>query len=390
MFSLKKTMFIGSLGYLAGNLLAAQATKIWQLYLTHGLLVGMVFALIYAPVAPIIPRWFLKKRGLAFGCALSGTGLGGLVYSFATNAVINRTGDQRWAIRMVGISTFATVSLAIILIRENPPNYKVTKRPKRSWQLAENDLKFMFDKRILYDRKFYHILLWYIFSFFGYNLLVYSFASYATAVGYSQTQGSALGAILNATQVIGRPLIGLVADRFVGRVNYCVALCVVSTVFILTYWIKSDSYGQLVGLAVCFGFFIGVGNVMNSVLVADAFSPSLFQAGFSFLNIFNSLPILVVEVSVLKLRDDSLSNPYINCQIFAGMVYLAAALSLLPLRECIIKEQFQEEKRFCLENLESTNFSEKDDLLFRIQKCDKLLEKSFIGYLKRLLYPRKI
>jgi hypothetical protein len=54
----------------------------------------------------IIPQWSVKRRNLANAVAASGTRFGGLVYSLATQRMIDTIGLP-WTFRTVGLVTFA-------------------------------------------------------------------------------------------------------------------------------------------------------------------------------------------------------------------------------------------------------------------------------------------
>lgn len=113
--------FIGIFLQTCGYILASFATKLWQIYLTQGVLVGVSFLLIFIPPTLILPQYFKKYRAFAMGIAVSGAGLGGIVFALSTSKLIQETGDQRWALRMTGIVTLTLALIATIL--NKPRNY---------------------------------------------------------------------------------------------------------------------------------------------------------------------------------------------------------------------------------------------------------------------------
>lgn len=62
--------------------------EIWQLFLSQGVCFGFGMGFLFVGSVGIIPQWFTKKRSLANGIGTAGSGLGGLMYSLATNAMI--------------------------------------------------------------------------------------------------------------------------------------------------------------------------------------------------------------------------------------------------------------------------------------------------------------
>jgi MFS family permease len=396
MVGFKLTMSIACAFHFLGYMLASFATKLWQLYLCQSVIVGISYSFLFVPACTIIPNWFLKRRAIASGILCSGTGLGGMVYSLSINAMIQRTGDQRWSLRMVAIVTTITMAVSIFFIkkRNQPPRQKINTK-----NFIAN-LGDMFSRKILKAPQLWYITMWFSFALLGYNMTLFSFASSATALGLSQHQASVLTALVNAAQAIGRPTIGVVADSFVGRVNYSMVLNLVVIVLIFAYWLAARSFGALIGCGLCLGFTLGVGNVMNSVLIADAFNVEDFAAAWSILNMVMAFFVLFVEVIALSLRDNSLDNPFLYAQVFAGCTFIVAFLFLIPLREWhirILLTKRQDETNSELQAISNKEISsipiEKNDLenlKMKSTNYNMLLARTPHGYLKRASYPVKM
>ena len=71
-------MLLG-IAFQAGGFIAASFTsRIWQLYLSQGLLVGLGIGFTWIPSNPVTSQWFDKKRGIAYGIVMMGSSVGGL------------------------------------------------------------------------------------------------------------------------------------------------------------------------------------------------------------------------------------------------------------------------------------------------------------------------
>jgi MFS family permease len=81
-------MLIGITIQTIGFIAASFCRRIWHLYLTQGLLLGLGLGMIFVPCAPILSQWFSKKRTLAIGIGSAGSGVGGLLFSFRIQAMI--------------------------------------------------------------------------------------------------------------------------------------------------------------------------------------------------------------------------------------------------------------------------------------------------------------
>lgn len=396
MVGFKMTMSIACVTHFIGYLLASFATKLWHLYVCQGVIVGISYSFLFVPACTIIPNWFLKKRAIASGILCAGTGLGGMVYSLSINAMIQRTGNQRWSLRMVSIVTTVTMAVVIFFIkkRNTPPRQSIT------WANFTQNLADMFSLKILSAPQLWYITLWFSLALLSYNMALFSFASSATALGLTSHQASSLTALVNAAQAIGRPTMGIIADTYVGRVNYSMVLNIVIVILIFAFWITARSFTALILCGLCMGFTLGVGNVMNSVLIADAFKADEFAAAWSILNLVMAFFVLFVEVIALSLRDDSLPNPFLHAQIFAGSVFVFAFMFLIPLREWHIKALLKRRQKETLRELELISSRKTlplvvdedhlESLNVKSKNYSSLLAPTARGYLKRTIYPVKI
>lgn len=91
----------------------------------------------------------------------------------------------------------------------------------------------------------------------AYTVALFTVATYATeGLSLSQTKGSNVQALLAAGQMIGRPLCGILLDRY-GRLNMASLLSVVAGMTCLVIWMFARSYGVLMFFAFVQGVFGG-------------------------------------------------------------------------------------------------------------------------------------
>ena len=62
-----------------GYLLMSQANTLWHLYLFYGVIVGIGMSISQTPLPSTIARWFVKRRGMMTGIAVTGIGVGILI-----------------------------------------------------------------------------------------------------------------------------------------------------------------------------------------------------------------------------------------------------------------------------------------------------------------------
>ncbi|KAI9827537.1 MAG: hypothetical protein M1832_004887 [Thelocarpon impressellum] len=300
---------------------ASFSTKIWHLFLTQGICFGWGMGLQFVGSLGVISQWFTTKRSVANGIATAGSGLGGLTYSLATNAMITRLGLP-WAFRILAIAQFMANFVSAILLKDRNKQIGTTNRA--------------FDYRLLKKPEFWLVLVWGSCSLLGYIVLLFSLPNYATSVGLTLKQASVVGAILNLGQALGRPPVGYFSDSF-GRINMAGLMTFVCGILCFALWTFAKSYGVLIVFALIVGtvsgtFWATVGPVLTEVLGL----PEL-QSGLSIVWLVLAIPTTFAEPIALRLRQQT-GNIYLYAQMFTGAMYLCAALCMWFLRAWKIKE----------------------------------------------------
>jgi MFS family permease len=176
---------IGILFETAGLLGASFAYEIWHLFLSQGLAFGFGMGFLFVASVGVVPQWFSTKRSFANSIGTAGSGIGALIYSLGTNAMIQSIG-LGWAFRILAILAFAVNTICTILIRDR--------------NKAVGAVQAAFDVQLLKRVEFLLLLGWGAFSMLGYVILLFSLPNYARSIGLSAQQGSVIGALLNLGQ----------------------------------------------------------------------------------------------------------------------------------------------------------------------------------------------
>ncbi|KAL6948615.1 hypothetical protein ACO0QE_001087 [Hanseniaspora vineae] len=349
---IKPPICFGILCTFLGYFMGAFATELWQLFCTLGLLCGVGISFTFLPATAVLPGWFLKKRSMALGTSLVGTGLGGFVFSLSTNALLERDQNQKWALIAQSIICTGLSTVAVILIKQRNPPPKI---PLTKWRVIAAQWNTIFSIKIMKRYITNLIAFWFTLAIFGYNLMILSLSAYARARGLSANQASYLTVYMNVAQAVGRPMMGLSGDRF-GRSNITAFLTTIIVILIFAFWIPAHTNGQLVAFSVLIGLCIGVANVMNTVMIADSVAPKDFLASWSYINIVGSPLFLFAEAIVQALTvPEHKSNPYLHAQIFAGFCFFAAIFLCLLIREYKVRNLLKNRLSSTLRDLDSYN-----------------------------------
>jgi MFS family permease len=296
---------------------ASFATRKWHIFLSQGVCFGLGLGFLFVGGVGIIPQWFLRRRSVAAGIMAAGSGFGGLIYSLAIGAMIPNLG-LGWAFRVLALLTFSVNLVCANLLRDR--NKAVGSRYKA------------FHLPLFKRPEFLLLQGWGIFSLLGYVVLLFSLPNYALSVGLTARQGSIIAALLNLGQGLGRPVVGMVSDRF-GRINIAGFLTFISGLFCLLIWIFAKTMGVLCFFAVIVGTVAGTFWTTVAPVCAEVIGLQDLPSGLSITWVLLVPPTTVAEVIGLLLRDENRKNNiYLNAQIFTGFMYMGGALCLWLLR----------------------------------------------------------
>ncbi|KAF7554494.1 hypothetical protein G7046_g6796 [Stylonectria norvegica] len=313
-FGTKPTLFLGTVLQAASLVAASFATKIWHLFLTQGVLFGVGMGFIFVTSSAIVPQWFTTRRSLANGIAACGSGLGGVVYSFAAGAMIKHLG-LAWAFRILGILAFVANTISTLLIKD------------RNSIIGSRQSAFETD---LLRRPEYLLLLgfgW--FSMLGYVVLIYSLSNYANEIGLDASQAALISGIFNLGQTFGRPLMGYFSDR-TGRINMACLTTFLTGIFVFTIWINAKTYAVLIVFAVVGGAVGGTFWATIAPVTAEVVGLKYVPSGLNIMWLTILLPCTFSEPIALQIVIGT--GKYTGAQIFTGFMYIAAALCLVGLR----------------------------------------------------------
>ena len=230
----------GSLLMSTGFLLASWSTHTWHLVLTQGLVYGVGSSMLYFPLVSVAPEYFDRRRGAAMGVILSAGGVGGLVYSLAMRALLDRVG-ARWTLRVMGLENLV-IGLPIAMVAL--PSRSTERRPT------------FVDWRIARKPAFVLQALAAMLQAAG-NFVPMTFTpEFSVALGYTAAFGAVLLSINNGVNAVSRILTGVLADAF-GRQNVLILSVVGSAVSVLAFWLGAAIY-QAEGLWVAFVVLYGI------------------------------------------------------------------------------------------------------------------------------------
>jgi MFS family permease len=222
-FSPRKLFPLGAIFLVIGLVAASRITTIWHLYLFFGVVMAIGINTIgFGPHAALIPKWFIRRRGLASGIVLSGMGLGIMVIAPLSEFMIDTVG-WRSAFLILAGGTLGLVVPATALFQRRSPE-EVGQYPDgidsgsnevRAPQSSHLPEQWTF-KAAIGTKAFWWMALAPFSNGFVTNTLVVHQAAHMVDSGYSQILAASLVGLVGLLMAVGGIFFGFLSDR-VGR-----------------------------------------------------------------------------------------------------------------------------------------------------------------------------
>ncbi len=225
----RKTLLLAAVLIGGGISLCSLATSVWQLYIYFGIIAGIGHGAIFVVPTSVLSRWFIKKKGLVVGIAISGLGGGLLIVPPLTSQVIDLYG-WRVAFVLLGATFFVINGIVAAFIRNRPQDMGLRPYGETEWRFISSehltntkDYPVSEAIRTKVFRLLYFICL---FAFAAEQMVVVHIVPYSTGMGISPIAASLGLSLLGVGTIFGRIIGGFVSDR-IGRVNTLIMCCAI-------------------------------------------------------------------------------------------------------------------------------------------------------------------
>ena len=261
--------FLLGLGYL----LMSQVNAMWQLYLFYGVVIGMGMGGCFVPMLSTVARWFVNRRGMMTGFVVAGIGTGTIIIPPVASWLISSYG-WRTSYILIGAVALVFIILAAQFLRHDPR--QIGQLPYGGNEVKEEGLNLQargFSLREAIGTG----QLWMLFAIlfclgFCLGTIMVHIAPHATELGISATIAASILAVIGGLSIVGRVVMGSVADRMGNRPPLIINFVMVSGV--LFWLVVAKELWMLYLFAAIFGFAYGGVVVLESPLVAELFGLS--------------------------------------------------------------------------------------------------------------------
>ncbi|MBN3302727.1 MT12B protein, partial [Amia calva] len=306
-------------GFLAstGLVLSSFATSLEYLYLTLGILTGMGFALCYTPAIAMVGKYFCERKALAYGIAMSGSGIGTFVLAPAVQLLIEHY-SWRGALLILGgfVSNLCVCGALMrpITLKEEEISDTSPAETEHEYTIKQNCLNsppvqliskdreqscFCFQSiqeyRFLLMPDFVVLAVSFLFLAYGCSVPFVYLVPYSLNVGVSHQQAAFLMSILGVIDIVGNITFGWLTDRRCLKKyrNICYMIAVAMEGLCCLFIPLLQSFPLLVPFSVLFGYFDGAYVALIPVVTSDVVGTTYLSSALGVVYFLHAIPYLV-------------------------------------------------------------------------------------------------
>ena len=209
-----------------GFTLAYFISELWHVYLVPCLFVGIGMALSgFAMHSALMPQWFQKKRGLATGLALSGSGTGILLFIPLIEWLITTYG-WRQTYLIFGLAVLSiVVPLTALLLRRSPEDVgqhidgedePTAYSPPKTGETSPSPPLIEVFRQVCRQKNFWTLLIVVFFMGLNNNSILSQLQLYLVDAEYSTALAAFFFGMLGAIRMLATFSMGWLSD-FIGR-----------------------------------------------------------------------------------------------------------------------------------------------------------------------------
>jgi MFS family permease len=250
----------------------------WMTRFWHYELLCVFEVLGYVLAGPIsnqvlIARWFRERRGRAMGYAYLGLGLGGVIAPLLIN-FLTRTIGWRYALQSVGLLVLLVLApVGIWVTRSGPEDLGLAVDGVQPSRVSQPDMAGAIPRNTireaLQSANFWLIVTGSTLVVGAIGTVIQHFILFLNDKGYTSTKASHFSTLLLASSLLGRVVVGYLADRFSKKNTMALFYFLIGASILMLAFSQASS--SIVMFAVTFGFSMGADYMLIPLVTAECF-----------------------------------------------------------------------------------------------------------------------
>ncbi|XP_013401046.1 monocarboxylate transporter 14 [Lingula anatina] len=263
---------IGSILAATGFGVSSLAPNMWFLYLTYGVLTGLGFGLMYFPSIVSVQGHFEKRKSLAMGVAVCGSGVGTFSMAPFTGFLIK---NISWRYTLLVLAGFSLTGIGLSMLYF-PLKLKVIKGNETKQSVSRCDKTKMFFKNLFHTPLLRRadFVMWLVCILIVQIGIVVPYTyipDIAVAMGIEVNNAAFLVSIVGIANTVARVVMGLFADVSDAT---CIRRCMFGTSVMIAGVMVSilpfmKEYGVIATVCTFYGLSFGIFVSMVPVVLRD-------------------------------------------------------------------------------------------------------------------------
>ncbi|WVW83925.1 hypothetical protein I302_105948 [Kwoniella bestiolae CBS 10118] len=254
-------MFTGTIIYVVCIFMTSLCKEFWQTILAQALGLGIGIGIILLPAFSIMSQYFMRRRALAMGIAVSGSSTGAIILPIMLNRLIKSHGFEK-AVQYTGYLLLGCLITANLCFK--------TRVPPKGHGNDKPSLKDIFS-----DLPYCLVVAGFFLVTWGQFFPIYYLQVYGEEHGLPENLTQYTLAILNTASIFGRIIPNHLADH-IGSLNMVTFCSLITGAMAFTIF-GAGSIGGTIVVAILYGFFSGAYvSLMVPSLLAFAKNPGQF------------------------------------------------------------------------------------------------------------------
>jgi MFS family permease len=254
---------LGTISLSAGYIATGWSSSLWQVALSHGLLIGFGCSATFGPLMADISHWFVRRRGIAVAIAAAGNYIAGTIWPPVVQHFISTSG---WRATHIGIGLFCLVAMFPLIFAL-----------RRRIEDHHNDAAGAAAARRQAEAPFSPLTLQVMMCLAGIACCVamsmpqVHIVAYCGDLGYGVARGAEMLSLMLGFGIISRIASGFIADRIGGVRTLLLGSVLQGSALFLYLWF--DGLVSLYVISALFGLFQGGIVPSYAIIVREYFSP---------------------------------------------------------------------------------------------------------------------
>jgi sugar phosphate permease len=274
-----RALMVAGVLAMGGSLIGLKyMTELWQFYVLFGAL-GAVANVGMGPfvVQAVLPKWFIRRRGIALGVAASGAGFGSLLFPLTIQWLFGLM-DWRDAWLAIGVAAVVLVLPFALLVKTRPEDVGLlpdgalaasVTTPSVSTQPPPIEERSFTQFEAVRTPTFWLITTTFALSGIGLMGFQSNWMPYFQGLGYTAVIGSLALSMYGLFSIATRLIWGAMAERFPVRYLLASELFLTSGTVVLALAIQN--VGMVFAFTILHGITVGGYFILQPLIVANYF-----------------------------------------------------------------------------------------------------------------------